>query len=194
MTTDYIPEELLWRLMDCMCPGNAVALMLMVATGMRIGDALNQRLIAWSDVLSGVSSSMQYRESKTGKDRVIRVPAAVAAALRTLPRGKSPWLFPGRYPERPRTRQAVYKDLNRVAKLYRVNGKKIRARLGTHTARKIYAVKLYHEAEKLGHYEPLEYVRVDLNHASREVTFLYALADEISGRKWRLPEGRQISS
>ena len=54
-----------------------------------------------------------------------------------------------------------------MAKLYRVNGKKIRARLGTHTARKIYAVKLYHEAEKLGRYEPLEYVRVDLNHASR---------------------------
>ena len=63
--------------MDCMYPVNAAALMLMVATGMRIGDALNQRLIAWSDVLSGVSSSMQYRETKTGKDRVNRVTAAV---------------------------------------------------------------------------------------------------------------------
>lgn len=186
MRTDYIPQELLWRLMDCMFPVNAAVLMLMVATGMRVGDALKQRLTDWRDVLTGKDFSLCYTESKTGKERVIRVPADVAAKLDELPRGKSPWLFPGRYPEKPRTRQAVYKDLNRVAKLYRVNGKKIRARLGTHTARKIYAVKLYHEAKELGVYEPLEYVRVDLNHASREVTFLYALADEISGRSWRL--------
>lgn len=186
MKTDYIPEEILWRLMDCMTPVNSAVLMLMVFTGMRVGDATHQRLTDWLDVLNGKASSIRYKESKTGKERVIRVPSDVAAKLKELPRGKSPWLFPGRYPEQPRTRQAVYKDLNRVARLYRVNGKKIRQRIGTHTARKVYAVKLYHAADEQGLYDPLEYVRVDLNHSSREVAFLYGLADVISSRKWQL--------
>lgn len=186
MKTDFIPEELLWRLMDCMTPVNSAVLMLMVFTGMRVGDATKQRLTDWSDLLNGRASSIRYKESKTGKERVISVPAAVAQKLKELPRGESPWLFPGRNPEQPRTRQAVYKDLNRVAKLYRVNGQKLRQRIGTHTARKVYAVKLYHEAERQGLYEPLEVVRVDLNHSSREVAFLYGLADVISSRKWQL--------
>ena len=186
MKTDYIPEEILWRLMDCMTPVNSAVLMLMVFTGMRVGDATHQRLTDWLDVLNGKASSIRYKESKTGKERVIRVPSDVAAKLKELPRGESPWLFPGRYPEHPRTRQAVYKDLNRVAKLYRVNGKKIRQRIGTHTARKVYAVQWYHAADEQGLYDPLEYVRVDLNHSSREVAFLYGLADVISSRKWQL--------
>ena len=94
MTTDYIPEELLWRLMDCMCPGNAVALMLMVANR----DAYWGCVESAFDSLVGRSEWCFFLDAiqriEAGKDRVIRVPAAVAAALRTLPRGKSPWLFP----------------------------------------------------------------------------------------------------
>ena len=100
------------------------------------------------------------------------------------PRPKSLWLFPGRNPEKHRTRQAVFKDLQRAAKLFRLDGKRIKAHISPHTARKIYAVNLYHEKEKGGLLRPLEAVMVDLNHENPAVTVLYALADQLSQKNY----------
>ena len=86
------------------------------------------------------------------------------------------WVFEGgRDWRKHRTRQAVYKDLMRAARLFRVRlgG----AHIGTHTARKIYAVERYHRTGSI------EAVRQLLGHEREAVTMLYALADELTARR-----------
>lgn len=192
MTTDYIPKETLSRLLETLTPQNALALELCMGTGMRITDALGIPFQSMRDLTTQKQWPdrlyYHYVESKTKKEREVKVSLdwLSRAVLQHDPR--SPWLFGGRDPQKHRTRQAVWKDLHRAAKLYRVNGQRLKARIGTHTARKVYAVDLYHKATSEGLLDPLEAVKADLNHADLAVTYIYALADVISARK------RQISS
>lgn len=127
----------------------------------------------------------EYTESKTGKRREARIPADTYQALLAMSKrsGLSPFVFAGRDPGKHRTRQAVWKDLHRAASLWRVNGRRLKANLGTHSARKVYAVKLFREAKAQGLYDPLAVVQVDMNHKDPAVTFLYAMADVISKRR-----------
>lgn len=66
-----------------------------------------------------------------------------------------------------RTRQAVWKDVKRAAKLFRLP-----QNVAPHSARKVYAVELM---EKYG---DIAVVRKALNHSSDSVTLIYALADQ----------------
>lgn len=183
MRTDYIELETFKKILDAMMPRNACVLGLMLVTGMRVGDALSQRLKDWERLLSMRDCCVIYTEAKTGKTRLVQPNGEILDALCKIPRGDSPWLFPGRNPEKHLTRQAVYKDLERVCRLYRVNGKRLRHNLGTHTARKIYAVEIYRDAELTGLNDPLRVVQMDLNHADAATTYLYALADQITKRR-----------
>ena len=193
MTTDYIPEEIFGRLLECLMPENALVLRLILATGMRITDALSiQRDTFFGTAKAGKPLTYLYREKKTGKLRNVSVPPDLLCQLEDRPDRESPWLFPGRDPEKHRSRQAVWKDLHRTARLWRGNGERLKRTIGTHTARKIYAVKLFHQQEALGLAEPLEFVRVDMNHKDPTVTYLYALADKISERK--RPKGELTNS
>lgn len=187
MTTDYISAETFSKLLEALTPQNALVLELCMATGMRITDALTMTY-AGAKSLTNTQSPLcyyHYSERKTGKERSVYLSKDWLQRAIAQHDRRSLWLFAGRDPEKHRTRQAVWKDLHRAAKLYRVNGQRLRARVGSHTARKIYAVDLYHQAEKDGVTDPLELVRVDLNHKDLAVTFIYALADEITARKRR---------
>ena len=195
MTTDYIPQDIFSRLLEALTPQNALALELCMETGTRITDALKITYQDARDLVRLPTEGVQYytyTEQKTGKERriCINLDWLSRALLQHDPR--SPWLFAGRDPQKHRTRQAVWKDLHRAAKLYRVNGQRLKARIGTHTARKVYAVGLYREAVKNGEKDPLRLVRVDLNHSDPSVTFLYALADVITARK-RHNSSRKVS-
>lgn len=188
MTTDYIPAQTFSRLLETLTPQNELVLELCMATGMRITDAL---MIKYADVCGSINSqfprcSYRYTEQKTGKERVVILCVDWLTRAIDQHHPASPWLFAGRDPQKHRTRQAVWKDLHRAAKLYRVNGQRLQARIGSHTARKIYAVQLYREIDEQGVIDPLEAVRVDMNHKDSAVTFIYALADEISARKRRI--------
>lgn len=186
MVTDYLPEETFQQLLKCLMPANALVLQLMMDTGMRISDALSMRRPeSWEN---DIGKKYTYTEQKTGKQRTVFVPRDwLAAAERYCAAvGPSVWVFPGRDPAKHRTRQAVWKDLNRCAKLWRVNGKKLRRNIGTHSARKVYAVNALRRAEDAGEPNPIETVRVDMNHKDLAVTFLYAMADVITARKNRL--------
>lgn len=179
------------RLLETLTPQNALALELCMETGMRITDALR---ITYQDASDLVQERRcyTYTEQKTGKERTVYINLdwLSRAVLQHNPR--SIWLFAGRDPEKHRTRQAVWKDLHRAAKLYRVNGQRLKARIGTHTARKVFAVGLYQEAVKNGEKDPLGLVRANLNHRDPAVTFLYALADVITARK-RHSSSRKVS-
>jgi site-specific recombinase XerD len=74
---------------------------------------------------------------------------------------------------RSRTRQAVWKDLKRVARAFR-----LKANVAPHSARKSFAVKEY---QKGG----LKRLQGLLCHSDEAVTMLYAFADELTARKLR---------
>lgn len=168
MRTDYIAPDVFQLLLTALMPENRRALQLSLATGLRIGDCLRMRTV---DVEK--SQRPTITEQKTGKKRRVYIPAALRVEL--LKNAGQRYLFPGRLnPNRPRTRAAVYKDLKRVAKLYRLDGRKIAENIAPHSARKIYAVQDYHAHHSLQRVQRL------LNHSNEAVTMLYAMADQLS--------------
>ena len=83
------------------------------------------------------------------------------------------YVFEGRFDRlRHRTRQAVYKDLRRAAKLFRLD-----VHVSPHSARKAWAVDEYHRTGSITR------VQRNLNHTDPSVTMLYALADQLEARK-----------
>jgi site-specific recombinase XerD len=73
---------------------------------------------------------------------------------------------------RSRTRQAVWKDLKRIARAFR-----LKPNLAPHSARKVWAVAQYRKNGSLARVQKL------MNHSSASVTTLYALADQLTKRK-----------
>ena len=109
---------------------------------------------------------------KTGKKRQVGLPAPLLAELRE--NAGEYWVFPGRTPEKHRSRQAVWKDMKRAAKAFRLP-----VNAGPHSARKVYAVELMRK------YGDIDRVRRALNHDSEITTLLYALADRQREAKQR---------
>lgn len=166
--TDYINPQVFELLLTALMPANRLALQLSLATGLRISDCLALR----TDVLKR-SNRPTITEKKTHKHRRVYIPQELRDRL--LKQAGRFFVFEGRLDERrPRTRAAVYKDLRRVAKLYRLDGKPIRRNIAPHSARKIYAVQDYH-----AHHDMKRVQRL-LNHSDEAVTMLYALADQLA--------------
>lgn len=160
MTTAYLLERELEHVLAALTEPNRVACKVALHTGLRIGDVLRLRR---DQILPKVT----VVEQKTGKRKTIGLPAALR---REMLRCAGPvWVFPHRTdPERHRTRQAVYMDMKRAAKAFRLPQV-----VGTHSIRKVYAVRL------LDRYGNIERVQKALNHSSPAVTMLYAMADKL---------------
>lgn len=143
-------------------PSNREALRLSMDYGMRIGDVLRMPVSA---VRAGKWS---FKEEKTGKRRVVRLSERHRAACMSI--AGRVYVFEHRLdPYRHRTRQAVYKDLKRIAVMFRL------PHITPHSGRKIYSVERYKESGG-----NLKKVQRLLNHSDEAVTVLYALADELS--------------
>ena len=119
------------------------------------------------------------KEQKTGKGKRITIPAQLLRAIKA--QAGEVWAFPGRDPEKPKTRQAVWKDVKRAAAAMRLP-----ANIGTHTARKIYAVRKL--AATGG---DLAAVSRALNHSDMAVTLLYAMADHLTKQARQGPGRRR---
>lgn len=146
---------------------NRLAITVSLLTGLRIGDVLNMRS---RDLLK---DRFTITEEKTLKRRTIRIPNKLRDELQAIA-GKI-YVFQNRLSARKhRTRQAVYKDIKRAAKAFRVKGN-----ISCHTARKIYAVSEYKKDFSVARVKKL------LNHSSEAVTMIYAIADELTERKRR---------
>lgn len=160
---DWIKPEYFDTLLTALMPENRLALQISEATGLRIGDVLKLR----PDDLKTQRPTL--KEQKTGKARRIYIPKKLWEEAQ---RQAGPFfVFEGRTDSRKhRTRQAVYKDLRRVAELYRIDGKKIQEHISPHSARKVYAVELAKDGG-------LPRVRRDMRHSSDAVAMLYAMAD-----------------
>lgn len=169
---DWVQPDFLGLVLQSLMPANRLVLLLMMQTGLRVGDALALRS---EQLRSG--QRITIKEEKTGKSRRIYIKRPLYDAL--LAQCGRWWVFPGRLDERKhRCRQAVWKDLKRSAALWRApldaGGK---PNWGTHTARKVWAVA---ELKRTG---DIKTVQREMNHSSPEITYLYALADVIATRR-----------
>lgn len=168
MRADWVNPDYFLMVLASMMPENRLALLVEMATGLRIGDVLSLRTVQLQN-----GQRFTVREQKTGKGKRVYLKKPLYDAL--LRQAGRVWVFPGRLDERKhRTRQAVWKDLKRCARLWRcavMPGRK--ENWGTHTARKIYAVA---ELQRTGE---LKAVQKALNHSSIELAALYALADQL---------------
>ena len=163
--SDWVNRDVMSHILAALTPENRLAIITSMVTGLRIGDVLCLRR---SDI---DKDRFTVTEEKTLKRRSIRLPARLRDEL-LLHCGKI-FVFPHRYSERKhRTRQAVYKDIRRAAKAFRV-----RLHVSPHSARKIYAVSEYKKDMNLKRVQRL------LNHSNEAVTMIYALADELTARK-----------
>ena len=165
MRSEWIRREEMAHVLAALTPPNRLACEISEATGLRIGDVL---LLTREQVLS---DRFSVREQKTGKVRRIYLPRELQ--LRALRMAGPVYVFSGRLDGRkPRTRQAVYKDLCRAARLFR-----LREHISPHSLRKVWAVEQLHGGKSLKQVQKL------LNHRSEAVTMLYAMADELTQRR-----------
>lgn len=157
MKTEYLLNREVDLVLAALTPGNRIVMRTILYTGLRIGDVLALRT-------SQIKPRFWITEQKTGKRRPVGLPADLRQDI--LAQAGETWAFPGRNPEKARTRQAVWKDVKRAAKAFRLP-----VNVGTHSARKVYAVELMRE------YGDIERVAKVLNHANMTTTYIYAMAD-----------------
>lgn len=153
-------------------PQNRLIMRTVLHTGLRISDVLELRT-------EQLKPSGWLVEKKTGKRRRYGLPEPLLSDIKRQA-GKV-WAFPSPIQrgnlERHKTRQAVWRDVKRAQKAFR-----LAQNIGTHSFRKVYAVDLMQK------YGDIERVRRALNHESESVTAIYAMADVLleQRRKKRL--------
>lgn len=159
MRTDYILTEQLSHVYAALMPQNRLICQIMEVTGLRISDVVEMRA-------ADFRQRMTIREKKTGKARRVYIPSGLFRAC--LEQSGDDWVFPGAKPGKHKTRQAVWKDVKRAAKAFRLP-----QNVAPHSLRKYYAVRL------MERYGDLERVRKALSHDDIAVTLIYAMADRI---------------
>lgn len=159
MTTEYLLNQELGHVLAALVPQNALIMETVLHTGLRISDVLELKT-------ADLKPSMWVLERKTGKRHRCGLPKPLLEAIRA--QAGEEWAFPGSRPGAHKTRQAVWKDLKRAAKAFRLP-----QNVGTHSFRKVYAVRL------MERYGDVKRVQRDLGHSSPAVTMVYAMADQL---------------
>ena len=160
--TDNILEQQLPLILAALTPGNRRVIQVMLRTGLRVSDVLELRR-------DKLARQFTVRESKTGKRMKCGLPDWLRAEIIRNSQG-SEWAFPSpNDPKKHRSRQAVWADLKRAQRALRLP-----VNLGSHSARKTYAVHLMHQ------YGDIDKVRRALNHDNATVTVVYAMADMLA--------------
>ena len=171
MTTEYLLNREIERVLAALMPQNRLIMRVILRNGMRITDVLELRT-------EQLALSGWYIEKKTGKRRRFGLDKQLLEDIRA--QAGPVWAFPGRDGRSHKTRQAVWHDVKRAARAFRLP-----QNVGTHSFRKAYAVRL------MAKYGDLDRVRRNLNHSSASVTAIYAISDVLLER--RLHErGRKI--
>lgn len=164
MRADYIPMREMQHILAALMPQNRLVCEVCLATGLRISDALSLKTASLAPV-------MMVIEHKTGKKKRIRLPKQLLARL--FENAGNVYVFEHRTDEnKHRCRQAVWRDIKRASKLFRIP-----KNVSCHSTRKLYAVNKFHK------HGDLHKLKIDLNHTHDSVTLLYAFADIVSQRK-----------
>ena len=160
----------MWREMEhvlaALTPANRLVCRVCVATGLRVGDVVALRT-------EQLARQFWITEQKTGKRRRVNLTDELLRQLR-VHAGKV-WVFPGsRDPDKHhRTRQAVWRDVKRAAKAFRLP-----QNVGVHSLRKVYAVQQLNRSKG-----NVAKVQRALNHSDAATTMVYAMS-------WQLYEAK----
>lgn len=166
LTTEYLLNREVEHVLSALTPSNRLVCKVTLHTGLRINDVLSLKP-------EDLQPIVYITERKTHKRRRVGFPRPLLDELRQNS-GKY-WVFPSRLdPTKHRTRQAVWADVKRAAKAFR-----LRQNVAPHSFRKVYAVELM---EKYG---DIDRVRRALNHGSLMTTMIYVMADKILQQKRR---------
>lgn len=164
MKTDFIDNDILGHILYALTYENRLCCKVALETGLRVGDILALK----TECLQ--NNSITIIEEKTKKSRDFTLSEPLRRELMKIAGEK--YIFSHRTdPQKHRTRQAVYKDIKRACKFFR-----IKENVSPHSLRKAYAVDLFKECNDLS------VVMNALNHSSELVTMLYAMADKIKKR------------
>jgi len=168
LRSDWVDPTELTHILAALTPPNRLAMELALHSGLRISDVLNIRTDA---LLAANNRRLTIRERKTGKARRLTIPAKLYD--RMAAQAGRVYVWPSRTDWRkPRTRQAVYKDVKRAAKLFRAVGV-----ITPHSARKTWAVG------QLSRDGDIQRVQRLMQHSDPAVTAIYALANVLTTRK-----------
>lgn len=165
MRTEYVLDREVDLILAALTPKNRLVIRTALTTGLRVGDVLALKP-------ERLKPHFWVTEQKTGKKRQVGLPEPLLSDLKKHA-GKH-WVFPGRDPKKHHTRQAVWKDVKRAAKLFRLP-----QNVAPHSFRKVYAVELMQK------YGDIDRVRRALNHGSETITMIYALADTQMKAKYK---------
>lgn len=169
--TEYLLQREVDLILAALTPENRLVMRTALATGLRVGDVLALKP-------ERLKPHFWVTEQKTGKKRQVGLPEPLLSDLKK--NAGQWWVFPGRDPRKHRTRQAVWKDVKRAARAFRLP-----QNVGPHSARKVYAVDLMRK------YGDIERVKRALNHSSETVTMIYAMADaQLAAKNRRRRSGK----
>lgn len=170
MKTDYLLHREVEHVLAALTPVNRVIMRVCMHTGLRVGDVLALRT-------AQIAPRFWVTEQKTGKRRMVGLPAGLLADMRKI--AGEIWVFESpRDPKKHRSRQGVWKDVKRAARAFRLP-----QNVAPHSARKVYAVDL------LAKYGDIERVQRALNHSNPAVTMIYAMADKLYSAKYPCAHG-----
>ena len=194
MTSEYLLDRELGHVLAALTPANALVCRVCVSTGLRVGDALALR----TDQLK---PQFWITEQKTKKRRRIKVDQVMDGALDEIvdalaadhqaellkelkEQAGQIWVFPGaRDFTKHRTRQAVWADVRRAAKAFRLP-----QHVSPHSLRKVWAVDQLARAGG-----DLRAVQRAMCHSDPNVTALYTMAYQLYLMKYQNKKTRSKS-
>ena len=166
MTSEYLLHREMEHVLAALTPANRLVCRVCVSTGLRVGDVVQLR----TDQLK---PQFWITEQKTGKRR--RVNLATPLLKELLEQAGRVWVFESaRGPDKHRTRQAVWRDVKRAAKAFRLP-----QNVGVHSLRKVYAVEQLRKTKG-----NVARVQRALNHSDAATTMVYAMAYQLYEAKY----------
>lgn len=159
--TEYLLHEQLWHVLAALTPTNRLVCRVCLHTGLRLGDVLALRT-------EELARQFFITESKTKKRRRVGLTDELIHDIKA--QAGATWAFPSAKGDSCGhwTRQAVWKDVKRAAKAFRLP-----QNVAPHSLRKVYAVQLRDKYGDMGR------VQRALNHDSPVTTMIYAMADHL---------------
>ena len=152
-------------MLAALTPANRLVCRVCVATGLRVGDVVSLRT-------EQLARQFWITEQKTRKRRRVNLTDELLGQLRA--QAGREWVFSGSRDQRQhRTRQAVWRDVKRAAKAFRLP-----QNVGVHSLRKVYAVDQLRRSRG-----NVARVQRALNHSDAATTMIYAMS-------WQLYEAK----
>ena len=166
MTAEYLLHQEMEHVFAALTPANRLVCRVCVSTGLRVGDVVQLR----TDQLK---PQFWITEQKTGKRRRVNLAAPLLKELRA--QAGRLWVFESaRGSDKHRTRQAVWRDVKRAARAFRLP-----QNVTVHSLRKVFAVDALGKAKgNVGK------VQRALNHSDQATTMIYAMALQIYQAKY----------